>query len=90
MTTASQKVFATVELLEMILFKFPTNSLLQSQRISKHFKAVIETSKKLQQALFIEPIRIDDGILTYLPDCEYEMCLLIAGTITNENVSLRR
>lgn len=52
----SAKVFDTYELLEMILYELSTKDLLLSQRVSKLWKAVVDSSAKLQQALFFQPI----------------------------------
>lgn len=49
------KVFAIPELLERILIELPIRDLLLSQRVGRHFKATIEGSTKLLQALFLLP-----------------------------------
>lgn len=56
---AAVKAFSTVELLESILFELGTKDLLFAQRVSKHWQAVIESSCKLQQALFFKSIHGD-------------------------------
>ena len=53
---ASVRVLDTVELLEHILYKLPMRDLLLSQRVCKQWQAVIKASKKLQCALFFEPL----------------------------------
>ena len=50
-------VFETTELLESILFQLPTRDLLLGQRVSKRWQAVIGISRKLQRALFLEPVK---------------------------------
>lgn len=53
---ASEHVFATVELLETVLLKLPIRDLLLVQRTNKQWQAVITGSKKVQRALFFEPV----------------------------------
>ncbi|KAK3717979.1 hypothetical protein LTR37_005405 [Vermiconidia calcicola] len=53
---ASVRVLDTVELLEHILYKLPMRDLLLAQRVCKQWQAVIKDSKKLQRALFFEPL----------------------------------
>lgn len=55
--SAAGRVFAIPELLEEILLHLPfQNILVDAQRVDKTWQAVIKTSRKLQQALFFEPI----------------------------------
>ncbi|KAK3717978.1 hypothetical protein LTR37_005404 [Vermiconidia calcicola] len=56
MATPVVQVFDTVELLETILLELPTRDLLLSQRVNKQWAAVIQSSRKLQQALFLESV----------------------------------
>ncbi|KAK5168660.1 uncharacterized protein LTR77_005969 [Saxophila tyrrhenica] len=49
-------VLFTYELLELILFELPTRDLLLSQRVCTRWKAVIENSTALQQALSFKAI----------------------------------
>lgn len=51
----ASKVVAVTELLESILVELPMKDLLFAQKICKHWKAVIDTSDKLQKALFLKP-----------------------------------
>lgn len=53
--TSCHRVINTTELLEEILINLPVQDLLLSQRVSKHFKAVIDGSIILQRALFFLP-----------------------------------
>lgn len=53
---ALTQVLDTVELLESILFALPTKDLIFAQRVNKHFQGVIKQSKKLERALFFEPV----------------------------------
>lgn len=57
---ASSKVFAIPELLEKILMDLGIRELLvNAQRVDKTWHATIKGSKKLQQALFLEPIPLE-------------------------------
>jgi hypothetical protein len=56
-TTAVEKVLGTVELFEHILQFLPFKDLLHSQRVSRQWKATIDTSLPLQQALFFQPAK---------------------------------
>ncbi|KAK4618101.1 hypothetical protein CLAFUW4_11934 [Fulvia fulva] len=66
--TAAHVVINTPELLDNILLRLPMKRLLFSQRVNKQFKATIDGSIKLQQALFfkVDPknakIFSDDGM----------------------------
>ena len=54
---ALQRVLAIPELFELILLKLPIRQLLiKMPLVSKHWKATIDTSPRLQQALFFQPI----------------------------------
>lgn len=54
---AKAEVMETKELFEMILFRMSLQDLLmKAQRVSKHWETTIDSSQKLQQALFFEPI----------------------------------
>lgn len=57
---ATQAVFNTAELLEAILLRLPTRSLLRCQRVSRTFKATIDDSPALQRALFLLPGTAED------------------------------
>ncbi|KAI7162285.1 hypothetical protein KC349_g2202 [Hortaea werneckii] len=52
---SGQQVWDTSELLEHILSQLPMRDLLLAQRVSRRFKAVIDSSDKIQQALFFKP-----------------------------------
>ena len=52
--TAALRTFAITELLEQILSALDMQTLLLAQRVSTHFKAVIDGSTVLQQALFFQ------------------------------------
>ncbi|KAK4888327.1 hypothetical protein LTR27_012778 [Elasticomyces elasticus] len=49
------KVLGTYELLEMILLHLPLRQLLLCQRVGRAFKAVVDRSASIRQALFLEP-----------------------------------
>lgn len=51
---AARQVADTVELLEAILLRLPAQDVLLSQRVTKHFKHVIDTSVPLQRKLFFQ------------------------------------
>ncbi|EME40974.1 hypothetical protein DOTSEDRAFT_56035 [Dothistroma septosporum NZE10] len=57
---ALHAVINTPELLENILLRVPMKDLLLSQRVNKQFKATIDGSGELQQALFFQ-LALDDG-----------------------------
>lgn len=46
----------TFELLEMILVKVPSRTVLLAQRVSKKWHSTINGSKWLRRILFIEPV----------------------------------
>lgn len=52
---ACAQVLGTTELLEAILLQCETKDIVISQRVSKTFKATIDSSIRLQRALFFEP-----------------------------------
>ncbi|RMY55478.1 hypothetical protein D0865_04159 [Hortaea werneckii] len=52
---AAEQFFSMPELLEIMLLKLPVQDLLLAQQVCSHFKAVIEESPKIRQALFLEP-----------------------------------
>jgi hypothetical protein len=56
MASASEQVSETVELLEMILLKLPTRDIWIAERVSKLWKGLINTSSKLQEALFVKAL----------------------------------
>jgi hypothetical protein len=56
MAAAAERVLATYELIEPILFNLPTKDLLLAQRVCTKWKSVIEQSTMLQQALFFKRI----------------------------------
>lgn len=56
MSSASEKVAGTAELLEQIVFHLPPHEILLSQRVSRQWKANIATSRRLQRLLFFEPV----------------------------------
>ena len=53
---AATAVFDTFELLESILYELPMRDLLLAQRVNKQCRAIIQSSKKLQRALFFVPV----------------------------------
>lgn len=53
---ARQQVLETYELLETILSKLPLRKLLLAQGVSKSWKSIIDSSAKLQRALFLKPV----------------------------------
>ncbi|KAK4493801.1 hypothetical protein PRZ48_014986 [Zasmidium cellare] len=55
----SNAVFLTTELLENVLRFLPMKDLLISQRVARKWRAVINESKELQQALFMVPREAD-------------------------------
>ena len=65
-------VFDKVELLEHILLHLPLRGLLQVQRVSRHFHAVVHGSPPIQRVLFFKPleasIRGTGGHPTYVKD----------------------
>lgn len=71
MASASNAVFATVELHESILHNLPTKDLLFAQLVSKQWKAAIDKSPKLQRALFLQPVDLE--LLTLKWDCTYRV-----------------
>lgn len=52
MATNGNKVCAIPELLESILLELPIKDLLLVQRVSKGWQSTVETSFKIQQALY--------------------------------------
>lgn len=69
MRSAIEAVLSTTELLESILHKLPMKDLLFAQAVSKHWKATIDNSPKLQRALFLRPIDLET--LTVKWDCKH-------------------
>ncbi|KAF2231295.1 hypothetical protein EV356DRAFT_507036 [Viridothelium virens] len=61
--TAAQQVLSTWELLEDILLRAPTKTILMSQRVAQSWRDVIQASHNLQRALFLEPIPGERGNL---------------------------
>lgn len=55
MTTISQRVIATAELLESILAQLPMRDLLKCQGVCRAWKTTIDSSPRLQEALFFKP-----------------------------------
>ncbi|KAK3684610.1 hypothetical protein LTR37_020110 [Vermiconidia calcicola] len=55
-TTPASQVFSTTELLEAILLDLSIKNLLFAQGVCKKWKAVIDASSKLQEALFFKPV----------------------------------
>ena len=51
----SAQVFATPELLELVLLLVPTKTLLSARRVNKTWRCVIKTSTRLQEALSLNP-----------------------------------
>lgn len=51
----ADKTFVVTELLEAVLYQLPMKDLLFAQKVCSHWKAVIDTSDKLQKALFMKP-----------------------------------
>ncbi|KAK3691903.1 hypothetical protein LTR37_018334 [Vermiconidia calcicola] len=88
---ASVRVLDTVELLEHILYKLPMRDLLLSQRVCKQWQAVIKASKKLQCALFFEPL--DGSPLLAVTQGQYRLRFIrapSAGPYKYENASWRK
>ncbi|EMC91526.1 hypothetical protein BAUCODRAFT_38636 [Baudoinia panamericana UAMH 10762] len=56
--SASAKVFGTVDLREQILLELPFRDLLLVQRTRKCILGIIQGSRQIQQALFLEPSTI--------------------------------
>ena len=54
--SSAAKVFGISELLENVLLFLPLRELLCAKEVSTHFKATINTSLKIRQALFLEPL----------------------------------
>ncbi|CAK1360626.1 unnamed protein product [Cercospora beticola] len=52
---AAARVFAIGELVEMILLELPTKDLLLSQRINRACKTAVDSSNRIQKALFFIP-----------------------------------
>ena len=52
---AAARVFDTPELLERILLHLPLRDLLLAQRVRGSWRSLIDSSKKAQKALFLEP-----------------------------------
>ena len=68
--TACERLLATPELFEMILLELPMQTLLVNvQRICKEWSAFLESSLKLQQAMFFKPIT-DHTLRLIYPDYE--------------------
>lgn len=61
---ASLHVLGTTELLETILLGLPMQDLLLDQRVCRSWRALITSSIRLQQALFLEPVPY--GNVSYL------------------------
>ncbi|KAK5114989.1 hypothetical protein LTR85_010027 [Meristemomyces frigidus] len=55
-------VFGTYELLEMILLLTNLHDLVRVQRVSKTFKAIIDRSARIRQALFLEPMQQRENV----------------------------
>ncbi|GAB1735258.1 hypothetical protein NU219Hw_g2901t1 [Hortaea werneckii] len=53
---ASRRALGTLELLEGVLCKLPLQDLLRAQSVCKQWQMVIDRSKKLQRALYFEPV----------------------------------
>jgi hypothetical protein len=53
--TMASSIFGVPELMEAILLELPMKDVLLSRRVNKQFKATIEGSVELQQALFFVP-----------------------------------
>ncbi|KXT00133.1 hypothetical protein AC578_3312 [Pseudocercospora eumusae] len=71
MSAAAHAVFATVEILELILLELTVRSLARSQTVSKHWANTIAESKKLHgQLTFREPrlATSDNRIVTINPE----------------------
>lgn len=71
MRCARKAVFSTAELLESILHELPTKDLLLAQAVSKHWKATIDNSPKLQRALFFKPVDLE--LLAVKWDCKHDL-----------------
>ena len=53
---AARRALGIPELLEVILYQLPLQDLLRAQSVCKHWQRVINHSKKLQRALYFEPV----------------------------------
>lgn len=65
-TTAVSNVFNTTELLERILAKLHPFDLAKAARVCAHWQEMVASSKKLQRALFLLPVK--DTLAYYHPD----------------------
>ena len=61
------RVFGTVELLEVILLNLNCIELLRAKRISKHFCAVIDTSPAMRKSLWLDPPNVADEEVIRIP-----------------------
>ena len=75
MATAAGQVLDIIELLECVLLNLPTQDLLFAQQVSKQWHMTIASSRKLQQALFFEPIP-GGPLYCHLPDNRLRMDLI--------------
>ncbi|OTA22564.1 hypothetical protein BTJ68_14708 [Hortaea werneckii EXF-2000] len=66
---ASRRALGIPELLEAMLYHLPFQDLLRAQSVCKQWQMVIDHSKKLQRALYFEPVFWDPVAL-----CEGRMC----------------
>ncbi|KAI7349905.1 hypothetical protein KC354_g13030 [Hortaea werneckii] len=53
---ASRRALGTPELLEAILYQLPLRDLVRAQSVCRQWQTVINHSKKLQRALYFEPV----------------------------------
>lgn len=53
---ATRRALGIPELLEAILYHLPFQNLLRAQSVCKQWQTVIDHSKKLQRALYFEPV----------------------------------
>ncbi|KAF2211375.1 hypothetical protein CERZMDRAFT_85541 [Cercospora zeae-maydis SCOH1-5] len=63
MTTAMDRVFNTVELLEAILVNLDLKTVLMTQRVHRTWKCTIQSSPRLQEKLFLRPTSVNTSIL---------------------------
>lgn len=56
----SQETFDTAELLEAILLELPMKDLLLSQKVCKQWKAMVDSSIRVQRKLFMAPAEASD------------------------------
>ncbi|GAB1732661.1 hypothetical protein NU195Hw_Modified_424t2 [Hortaea werneckii] len=65
---ATRRALGIPELLEAILYHLPFQNLLRAQSVCKQWQTVIDHSKKLQRALYFEPVFWDHVALCEEPE----------------------